>query len=57
MGKSMSEILGEKSKEIKMINISEIKNARLLNELLTENEKVYVKNPYGPDIVLSFHKY
>jgi len=53
----MTEILGEKPKEIKMINISEIKNARLLNKLLTENEKVFVKNPYGPDIVLSFHKY
>ena len=44
-------------KEPKIIRISEIKNASLLNKLLKEHGEIIVKNPTGPDIKVTFMNY
>jgi len=49
---------GGDSKEVKLgtkiVNISLIRNAKIINDLLNEHGEVYVTNPHGLPIKITF---
>lgn len=45
---------GNKAEDVKVINVSQVRNARVLNDLLNEHGTIYIINPQGKPIKVTF---